>query len=83
MKFTCMDDKLWWFIQSLLPPFSSEGRPRLFDKEGHHGVRYNAERFFGWLENYRNVATRYERLPNVFLGLIRLASSIILWRVSK
>ncbi len=59
------------------------GRPRLFDKEGYHGVRYNVERFFGWLENYRKVATRYERLPNVLLGLVRLACSMILWRVLK
>ena len=41
------------------------------------------ERFFGWLENYRKVSVRYERLPNVFLGLIRLACSMILWRVLK
>jgi transposase len=59
------------------------GRPRAFDKDEYHGVRYNVERFFGWLENYRKLAVRYERLPNVFLGLIRLACSMILWRVLK
>ena len=34
------------------------GRPRFFDKETYHGVRYNVERFFGWLENFRKVAVR-------------------------
>ena len=39
------------------------GRPRLPDKETYHGVRYNVERFFGWLENYRKIMVRYERMP--------------------
>jgi transposase len=59
------------------------GRPRFFDKETYHGVTCNVERSFGWLENFRKVAVRYERLPNVFLGLIRLTCSLILWRVLK
>jgi transposase len=41
------------------------------------------ERFFGWLENYRKLAVRYERMAKTFLGLIRLACSMILWRVLK
>ena len=59
------------------------GRPRVFDKETYHGVRYNVERFFGWLENYRKIATRYERLPQMFLAMIYLACILILWRVLK
>jgi hypothetical protein len=59
------------------------GRPRLLDRETYHGVRYNAERFFGWLENYRKIAVRYERMPETFLGLIHLACIRILWRVLK
>jgi transposase len=59
------------------------GRPRRFHKETYHGVRYNVERFFGWLENYRKIATRYERIPRMFLALIYLACILILWRVLK
>jgi len=58
-------------------------RPRLFDKETYHGVRYNVERFFGWLENYRKIAVRYERIPQMFLALIHIACILILWRVLK
>ena len=56
------------------------GRPRLFDKATYHGIRYNVERFFGWLENYRKIATRYEKLPQMFLALIHLACILIPWR---
>lgn len=59
------------------------GRPRLLDRETYHGVRYNVERFFGWLENYRKITIRYERMPQTFLALIRLACIRILWRVLK
>jgi transposase len=59
------------------------GRPRLFDKGTYHGVRYNVERFFGWLENYRKITIRYERMPQMFLALIHLACIRILWRVLK
>jgi transposase len=59
------------------------GRPRKFDRGSYHGVRYNVERFFGWLENYKKIATRYERMPQMFLALIYLACIQILWRVMK
>lgn len=59
------------------------GRPRLFDKEAYHGVRYSVKRFLGWLENYRKVAVRYERISRVYLALVRLACILILWRVLK
>ncbi|MDG7037327.1 MAG: transposase, partial [Nitrososphaerota archaeon] len=41
------------------------------------------ERFFGWMENYRKITIRYERIPNLFLSLIQLACIMILWRVLK
>jgi transposase len=59
------------------------GRPRLFDKQTYHGVRYNVERFFGWLENYRKLAVRYERISKMYMALIYLACTLILWRVMK
>lgn len=59
------------------------GRPRGFDRPMYHGVRYNVERFFGWMENYRKITIGYERIPNLFLSLIQLACIMILWRVLK
>jgi transposase len=74
-------------IKSQIPdsPNKKEGsgRPREFDKTRYHGVRYNVERFFGWLENFRKLTVRYERMPKTFLGLIHVACSMILWRVLK
>jgi transposase len=68
------------------PPAKTKKRPgrlRPFDKETYHGVRYNVERFFGWLENYRKITVRYERTSRVYLALIYLACILILWRVMK
>ncbi len=79
-------DKLHVRSQIPDPPQETKkrpGRPRVLDRETYHGVRYNVERFFGWLENFRKVSVRYERLPNVFLGLVRLACVMILRRVLK
>lgn len=74
-------------VRSQIPDPSNKkkgpGRPRSLDRETYHGVRYNVERFFGWLENYRKIAVRYERMPQTFLGLIHLACIRILWRVLK
>jgi len=59
------------------------GRPREFDKPRYNSIRYNVERFFGWMENFRKLTIRYERMPKTFLGLIHMACSMILWRVLK
>lgn len=58
-------------------------RPRLLDKETYHGVRYSVERFFAWIENFRKLAMRYERLPEAFSGLFHIACVMILWRVLR
>jgi transposase len=59
------------------------GRPRLFDKATYKKVRYTVERFFAWTENFRKLVTRYERLPEAFSGLFRLACIMILWKVLR
>ncbi|MGA2664789.1 MAG: transposase [Nitrososphaerales archaeon] len=56
------------------------GRPRRFDRETYHGVRYNVERFFAWLKALRRIATRYERLPSTYLGFVHLGCIVILLR---
>jgi transposase len=40
MKFTWMDDELWEFIELLLPPFSSEGRPRADNRRTINTILY-------------------------------------------
>ncbi len=42
--------------------------------------RWRIERLFAWLHNYRRVVTRWERYPDNFLGMIQLASALILLR---
>ena len=42
--------------------------------------RWKIERLFAWLHNFRRVVTRWERYPDNFLGMIQLASAIILLR---
>jgi transposase len=45
------------------------GRPRAFDKSAYNRVRSMIERFNGWIKAFRRVATRYDRLPQVYTGL--------------
>ena len=59
------------------------GRPRVLDRRTYHSIRYNVERFFGWLENCRKIAVRHERIPKMFLALVHLACVLIPWRVLK
>src|SRR5262245_14432989 len=42
--------------------------------------RWKIERLFAWYHNFRRVVTRWERHPDNFLGMIQLASAIILLR---
>jgi transposase len=42
--------------------------------------RWEIERLFAWLQNFRRVVVRYERHAENFLGMLQLASSLILLR---
>ena len=42
--------------------------------------RWKVERFFAWLDNFRRLATRFERLCLMHLGFIQLACVMILLR---
>ena len=73
-------------IRSQIPSTATKkrpGRPRLFDTPAYHKVRYTVERFFAWVENYRKLTVRYERITETFSGLFHLACIMILWRVLK
>jgi transposase len=42
--------------------------------------RWKIERLFAWCHNFRRIVTRWERYPDNFLGMIHLASAVILLR---
>jgi transposase len=42
--------------------------------------RWKIERLFAWLQNFRRLVVRYERHVENFLGLLQLASALILLR---
>ena len=42
--------------------------------------RWHVERTFGWLESFRRLATRFERLLKVYYGLLYLAAAIFCLR---
>ena len=42
--------------------------------------RWKIERLFAWFHNYRRIVTRWERHAANFLGMIHLASTMILLR---
>jgi transposase len=42
--------------------------------------RWKIERLFAWFQNFRRLVVRYERLPENFLGMLHLASWLILLR---
>ena len=45
-----------------------------------HRRRWKIERLFAWLQNFRRLVVRYERYAEIFLGMLQLASSLILVR---
>ncbi|RXE57373.1 hypothetical protein ABH15_04625 [Methanoculleus taiwanensis] len=56
------------------------GRPFWFDPELYK-KRSAIERFFSWIEAFKKVTPRYERYEHSFLGLIRLACAMMIWRI--
>lgn len=56
------------------------GRPFWFDPELYK-ERSAIERFFSWIEAFKQITPRFERYEFSFLGLIYLACAILIWRV--
>ena len=42
--------------------------------------RWRVERLFAWFQNFRRLVVRYERFAENFLGMLHLASCVILLR---
>ena len=56
------------------------GKSRNLDRDIYKR-RYAVERFFSWIEGYKKISKRYERLENSYFGLITLACSLMPGRV--
>ncbi len=56
------------------------GRPKRF-KQLDYKFRRSVERAFAWLTSFKRLALRYEVKEKSFIGLLDLASALILWRV--
>ncbi len=56
------------------------GRPKRFIQLDYK-FRISVERAFAWLTSFKRLVLRYEVKEESFIGLIYLASSLILWRV--
>jgi transposase len=54
-------------------------RGRKTNISGYH-ERWHVERTFGWIESFRRLATRFERLLAVYYGLLYLAATLFCLR---
>jgi len=59
-------------------------RPRCEEKRSGRGRkkprRWVVERIFSWINQYRKIKTRYEKLDVSHVGLLSLCCSMIVWR---
>ncbi len=65
-------------ITPCIPGRKSRKTTIKYDKR-RYKRRNRIERMFGRLKDWRRVATRYDRSPNVFLSAIALAATVIFW----
>lgn len=56
------------------------GIPIKYDKE-EYKKRNAVEWFFSWIESYKTIFPRYERLEVSYLELVQLAGAMTVWRV--
>ena len=61
---------------AVIPPRKGRTEPREYDKELYKR-RNLIERFFGWLKQYRRVATRYDKLSVRYLGFVYFAAILV------
>ncbi|PZX09831.1 transposase [Palleronia aestuarii] len=63
-------------IRACIPPRKSRTIPTKYDKR-RYWRRHRIEIMFGRIKDWRRVATRYDRCPEVFLSAIALAATVI------
>ena len=62
--------------QAVIPPRKHRTQPRDYDRHLYKD-RNLVERFFNRIKQFRRIATRYEKLAQNFLSMIRLVCSYI------
>ncbi len=62
--------------QAVIPPRSNRLNPRTFDRHLYRD-RHLIECFFSRIEQFRRIATRYDKLGTSFLSFIHLACTIV------
>lgn len=65
-------------IRPCTPERKSHGRAVRYDKRRYR-CRNRIEIMFGWLKDWRRVATRYDRCAKTFLSAVALAATVMFW----
>ena len=65
-------------IKPCIPGRKSRKKVVKYDKR-RYKRRNRIERMFGKIKDWRRVATRYDRCPNVFMSAIALAAVVLFW----
>lgn len=65
-------------IKACIPPRKGRRAPAAFCKV-QYKQRHKIENMFGRLKDWRRIATRYDRRPDVFMAAITIAAIVIWW----
>jgi transposase len=78
----CLDAEVRLYDIELIAPHSRNRKNPTQDRRRlkRYERRWKIERLFAWLQNFRRLVVRYERHAENFLGMLQLASSLILLR---
>jgi len=77
-----LDTELKFYGIELIAPHRRNRNNKTQDRRRlkRYRRRWKIERLFAWLQNFRRLVVRYERHAENFLGMLHLASSVILLR---
>ena len=65
-------------IGAVIPSTASRAVPLPFDRAAYRR-RNRIERLFGWLKNWRRLATRYDRLARNYLAALAIIALVTAW----
>jgi transposase len=77
-----LDTQLKFYGIELIAPHRRNRKNKTQDRRRvkRYRRRWKIERLFAWLQNFRRLVVRYEHHAENFLGMLHLASSVILLR---
>jgi transposase len=65
-------------IEPCIPSKKNRKRPQPYD-EALYKKRHKIENSFGWIKDWRRIATRYDRCAHAFFSAICIAASFIFY----